>query len=83
MSDALAGAMIVLLIALGMYAGKLHERISGSGSKLKDKELEDAIKKVQIDLNSMSDTDLINAISKSGTVSKKNVRSDTSNTSDS
>lgn len=79
MSDAVAIIVTAVLIALGMYAGKLHERRSGTGSKLKDKELEDAIKNVQSNLSSMSDTDLIRSIAEHGSVSKKTDSTNTPN----
>lgn len=70
MTDGIAGALTVLLIALGMYAGRLYERRSGTGSRLREKELGDAVKNVQDNLNSMSDADLINSITHTGTVKK-------------
>jgi len=71
MSDGLSAAMILLLIALGAYTGRLYERRSGTGGRLKEKELGDAIKKMQDNLDGVSDFDLIKSIASTGTVSKK------------
>jgi hypothetical protein len=67
----MSSVVIMLLVALSAYAGRMYQRKSGTGSDKKNKELDDAIKKVQSDLSTMSDADLIRSISEHGTVDTK------------
>lgn len=68
MSDGVGVVLMLMLVILGAYAGKVHGD-KGSGAD-KSKEHDDDIKKLLNDLSAQSDADLIKSITSGSRDSK-------------